>query len=65
MKTLKTDLSILKEFVEYAPVGVKFLYLRPEGVDRLNRRCLLPDGPGSTRADPFYFRRRTRIASVR
>ncbi len=58
MKTLKTDLSILKDFeFEYAPVGVKFLYLRPEGMEQLNKTlpfCQMVR-EAQERGTPFYF----------
>ena len=38
MRKLQTDLSILRKFeFEYAPVGVKFLFKRPEGIERLDK----------------------------
>ena len=36
MRPLKTDLSIYKKFdFERPPVGVKFQFKRPEGIDQL------------------------------
>ncbi|GAI86751.1 unnamed protein product [marine sediment metagenome] len=36
MRALQTDLSIYKKFdFEKPPVGVKFLFNKPEGIERL------------------------------
>lgn len=58
MKPLKTDLSILSGFeFEYAPVGVKFLFNRPEGIEQLDK--MLPFcqmvREAQERKMPFYF----------
>ncbi len=38
MRKLETDLSILRKFeFEHSPVGVKFLFSRPEGIERLDK----------------------------
>lgn len=38
MKPLKTDLSVFSKFdFKMSPVGVKFLYNRPEGIDQLDK----------------------------
>ena len=58
MKPLRTDLSILKRFeFEYAPVGVKFLYQRPEGIEQLQKTlpfCQMVR-EAQERKTPFYF----------
>ena len=39
MRPLKTDLSVLKKLdLEYEPVGVKFLYNKPKGIPRLEKK---------------------------
>lgn len=58
MKPLKTDLSILKGFdFAYAPVGVKFLYQRPDGIEQLDKTlpfCQMVR-EAQERKTPFYF----------
>ncbi|MCE5252974.1 MAG: DUF169 domain-containing protein [Actinomycetia bacterium] len=58
MKALRTDLSILKKFdFQYAPVGVKFLYGRPEGIEQLEKTlpfCGMVR-EAQERGTPFYF----------
>jgi uncharacterized protein (DUF169 family) len=42
MRKLETDLSILRRFeLEHAPVGVKFTFARPEGIERLDEPAAL------------------------
>jgi uncharacterized protein (DUF169 family) len=47
IRPLDTDLSILNKLeLEQQPVGVKFLYEKPDGVKRLNKNlaiCLMPE----------------------
>jgi len=58
VKALRTDLSIFKKFdFEYAPVGVKFLYERPEGMEQLQKTlpfCQMIR-EAQERRTPFYF----------
>jgi len=58
VKPLKTDLSILNDFnFEHAPVGVKFLFNRPEGIEQLNGTlpfCQMVR-EAQERKTPFYF----------
>ena len=58
MRKLRTDLSILRKFeFEHAPVGVKFLFKRPEGIERLDRPaafCRMVR-VAQERGTPFYF----------
>jgi uncharacterized protein (DUF169 family) len=58
MRKLETDLSILRRFeFEHAPVGVKFLFSRPEGIERLDTPAAFCDmiGIAQRRGTPFYF----------
>ena len=58
MKPLETDLSILQRFeFEHPPVGVKFLFSRPEGVERLDTPAAFCEmiGIAQRRGTPFYF----------
>lgn len=47
IRPLSTDLSVLKDLnLEQQPVGVKFLYYKPEGIKRLDKNlafCLMPE----------------------
>ncbi len=58
MKALRTDLSILKHFeFAHAPVGVKFLFNRPEDMEQLDRAlpfCQMVR-EAQERGTPFYF----------
>ncbi len=58
VKALRTDLSIFERFeFEYAPVGVKFLFERPEGIEQLQKTlpfCQMVREAQERRA-PFYF----------
>lgn len=58
MKPLKSDLSILNEFgFEYAPVGVKFLYRKPDGIEQLDKQlpfCQMVR-EAQERKTPFFF----------
>ncbi len=60
MRKLETDLSILRELeFQYAPVGVKFVVGRPEGMERLDRPLGFCEmiGEAQRRGTPFYFTR--------
>ncbi len=58
MRPLQTDLSIFNKFkFEKPPVGVKFLYFKPEGIPRLDKSlafCEMVKEAQQRRA-PFYF----------
>lgn len=58
MRPLQTDLSIWKKFnFEKPPVGVKFLFEKPEGIELLDKKLalceMLPEA--HQRKTPFYF----------
>ncbi len=58
MKPLRTDMSILKGFdFNYAPVGVKFLFKRPEGIEQLDKQLPFCGmiREAQERKTPFYF----------
>jgi len=59
VKPLKIDLSIYKKFnFERSPVGVKFLPLKPEGIERIKKRlsfCEMCKEAQTSR--PFYVQR--------
>jgi uncharacterized protein (DUF169 family) len=58
MKPLQTDLSIYKKFnFENAPVGIKFLLSRPEGIEQLDKSMALCEMPmeAQQRGTPFYM----------
>src|SRR5512141_120182 len=60
MRKLETDLSILRKFeFEYAPVGVKFLFSRPEGIEKLDKPAAFCEmvRVAQQRGTPFYFSR--------
>ena len=60
MRKLETNLSILHRFdFEYAPVGVKFLFGRPEGIEKLDKPAPLCEmiRVAQKRGTPFYFSR--------
>jgi uncharacterized protein (DUF169 family) len=56
MRPLKTDLSVLKKLdLEYEPVGVKFLYNRPKGIPRLEKKLGLCEMlPEAHKGKAFY-----------
>jgi len=60
MRPLSTDLSILERFAfQYEPVGVKFLFNRPEGMEQLDKTlpfCQMVR-EAQERRTPFYFAR--------
>jgi uncharacterized protein (DUF169 family) len=58
MRPLQTDLSIWKKFnFEKPPVGIKFLFEKPEGIELLDKKLalceMLPEA--HQRKTPFYF----------
>ncbi|MBA7569770.1 hypothetical protein ES708_11511 [subsurface metagenome] len=58
MRPLQTDLSIYKKFdFEKPPVGVKFLFNKPEGIERLDKTLGLCEmlKEAHQRETPFYF----------
>ena len=58
MKPLKTDLSIYRKFnFERPPVGVKFLAVRPEGMEQLDKTMALCEmiNEAQQRGTPFYM----------
>lgn len=60
MRKLQTDLSILRKFeFEYAPVGVKFTFSRPEGIERLDTPAAMCEMVriAQQRGTAFYFSR--------
>jgi uncharacterized protein (DUF169 family) len=60
MSRLETDLSILRKFdFEHAPVGVKFLFSRPEEIEPLDKPAAFCDmiRIAQERGTPFYFSR--------
>jgi len=58
VRKLETDLSIFEKFeFEYAPVGVKFLFKRPEAIEKLDKTlpfCQMIR-EAQERGTPFYF----------
>jgi uncharacterized protein (DUF169 family) len=58
MKPLQTDLSIFKELkLERPPVGVKYLFHKPEGIEPLGKSLALCEmlAEAQQRKAPFYF----------
>jgi len=58
MRPLRTDLSIFEQFeFEHAPVGVKFLFTRPDGVERIEGTMPLCQMivEAQKRKKPFYM----------
>jgi uncharacterized protein (DUF169 family) len=58
MRPLQTDLSIWKKFnFEKPPVGVKFLFEKPEGIELLDKNLALCEmlKEAHQRSTPFYF----------
>lgn len=58
MKELKTDLSIFKKFnFKYTPVGVKYLYIKPKGVEKLDKVMPICEmiKEAQQRDTPFYI----------
>lgn len=60
MKPLQTDLSIFREFnFEHPPVGIKFLFEKPDGVEQLKKTLPLCQMicEAQEQQKPFYFTR--------
>jgi len=60
MKPLQTDLSVYSEFhFENPPVGVKYLFHKPEGIEPLDKSLALCEmlKEAHRRKTPFYFTR--------
>jgi uncharacterized protein (DUF169 family) len=60
MRKLGTDLSILRKFeFQHEPVGVKFLFARPEGIELLDKPAAFCEMVriAQERGTPFYFSR--------
>jgi uncharacterized protein (DUF169 family) len=60
MRKLETDLSIFRKFeFEHPPVGVKFLFSRPEGIEKLDKPAAICEmiRVAQERGTPFYFSR--------
>jgi len=58
MRPLQTDLSIFGKLgVEKPPVGVKYLFNRPEGIEQLDKKMALCEMlvEAQNRKEPFYF----------
>lgn len=58
MKTLNQDLSILKKLkLIKEPVGVKFLYRKPRGVEKLDKKMAICEmiKEAQEREEPFYI----------
>ena len=58
MRPLQTDLSIYRKFnFEKPPVGIKYLYHKPEGIEPLDKSLALCEmlKEAQQRATPFYF----------
>ena len=60
MRPLQTDLSIFGKLdLEKPPVGVKYLFRKPEGIEQLDKKMALCEmlGEAQQRGTPFYFTR--------
>lgn len=58
MRPLQTDLSIFGKLdLEKPPVGVKYLFSKPEGIEQLDTKLALCEmlGEAQQRGAPFYF----------
>jgi len=58
MRPLQTDLSIFGKLdLEKPPVGVKYLFCKPEGIEPLEKSLALCEmlGEAQQRGAPFYF----------
>jgi len=58
MRPLQTDLSIYKKFnFERPPIGIKFLYHKPEGIEQLDKSLALCEmiREAHQRGTPFYM----------
>ena len=64
MKPLQTDLSIFGKLnLEKPPVGVKYLFRKPEGIEQLDKKLALCEmlGEAQKRGAPFYFTKENEI----
>ena len=64
MRPLQTDLSIFKKFnFEKPPIGIKFLFSKPEGIEQLDKNLALCEtiGEAQQREEPFYFTQENEI----
>jgi uncharacterized protein (DUF169 family) len=58
MRPLQTDMSVYKQFnFENPPVGIKYLYRKPEGIEPLDKKLALCEmvREAQQRKKPFYF----------
>jgi uncharacterized protein (DUF169 family) len=58
MKPLQTDVSVYSRFdFEQPPIGIKYLFYKPEGIERLGKRLALCEmlSEAHQRQEPFYF----------
>lgn len=58
MRPLQTDLSIFGKLdLEKPPVGIKYLFRKPEGIEQLDKKLALCEmlGEAQKRDKPFYF----------
>ena len=58
MRALQTDLSVFEKLnLEKAPVGVKYLFKKPEGIMQLNKKLALCEmlGEAQQSKEPFYI----------
>ena len=58
MRPLQTDLSIFKKFkFEMPPVGMKFLFHKPQGIERIDKNLAFCEmvAEAQRRGTPFYF----------
>lgn len=64
MRPLQTDLSIFGKLkLEKSPVGIKYLFRKPEGIEQLDKKMALCEmlGEAQRREDPFYFTKENEI----
>ena len=64
MKPLQTDLSIFKKLnLEKPPVGVKYLFRRPDGIKQLDNKLALCEmlKEAQESKEPFYFTRENEV----
>jgi len=64
MRPLQTDLSIFGKLkLEKSPVGIKYLFRKPEGIEQLDKKMALCEmlSEAQRREDPFYFTKENEI----
>ncbi len=64
MKPLHTDLSVFSKLnLEKSPVGVKYLFRKPEGIKRLDKKLALCEmlKEAQQSKEPFYFTREDEV----